>query len=249
MTWIPNSVWSPAPKSEPMQCDYRYPPHALGMLVIVAWLSAPSTPCTATADAPKQVIQELTDEVLGILRDESLPSEERRRRVEEIAYTQIDFNTLSRLVLARNWRKFSDAQREEFIEEFKKHLSATYGRNVDSFSNERVEVVGDRQELRGDVTVLTKVIREGGPTAILLDYRLREHDGRWQIIDVTIEGVSLVSNFRSQFQDIVANEGPDRLLQLLREKNASAETATPRKRAPNERRALPSTHPFRGSPQ
>jgi phospholipid transport system substrate-binding protein len=86
-------------------------------------------------------------------------------------------------------------------------------------------VDGERQEQRDDVTVQTKILRGGGSDDVLVDYRLRKTaDGQWKIIDVIVEGVSLVSNFRSQFQDIVANGGPDRLLSLLKEKNASGES-------------------------
>ena len=68
----------------------------------------------------------------------------------------------------------------------------------------------------------TKIVRGGG-NDILVDYRLRQRDGTWKIIDVVIEGVSLVSNFRSQFQDILGSGAPDKLLQVLRDKNARHE--------------------------
>ena len=144
------------------------------------------------------------------------------RSKRTIAYGAIDFPTLCKLVLARNWPKFSPSQRGEFEDEFKQHLSMTYGRNVDSYKNEKVQILGERPEQRDDVTVQTKILR-GGSDDVAVDYRLRQSDGQWKIIDVIIEGVSLVSNFRSQFQDIVANGGPDRLLALLKEKNATGE--------------------------
>jgi phospholipid transport system substrate-binding protein len=106
---------------------------------------------------------------------------------------------------------------------FKNHLSMTYGRNVESYKNEKVQITGSRPETGGDATVKTKIVRGGGGNDILVDYRLRQRDGTWKIIDVVIEGVSLVPNFRSQFQDVVASGGPERLLALLREKNAKGE--------------------------
>jgi phospholipid transport system substrate-binding protein len=135
----------------------------------------------------------------------------------------MDFQILSKLVLARNWSKFSPAQQSEFVEQFKKHLSVTYGKNVDNYSNEKVQILGERKAARGDVIVQTKILRGSRSEDVLVDYRLRQRDGQWKIIDVVVEGVSLVSNFRSQFQDIVANGGPDRLLTLLKEKNAKGE--------------------------
>lgn len=174
---------------------------------------------SAAADAtPTEVIDSLAGQVLKTLRDDGLDTEQRRDEIEQIVYRYVDFETLSRLVMARNWRKLSDAQKDEFMVEFKKHLSATYGDNVDNYRNERVEILAQREEKRGDVTVKSKIIR-GGTDDILVDYRLRKKKSGWLIIDVIIEGVSLVANFRSQFQEIITDGGVERLLKLLREKN------------------------------
>jgi phospholipid transport system substrate-binding protein len=178
----------------------------------------------AADQTPSQVVDGLANRVIPILQDKSLSSDQKREQIEQIAYQAMDFDTLSKLVLARNWPKFSAPQQEEFVAEFKRHLSVTYGRNVDNYKNEKVKILGEREEGRGDVTVQTKILRGGGSDDILVDYRLRQRDGQWKIIDVIVEGVSLVSNFRSQSQDIVAQGGPDRLLVLLKEKNAKGES-------------------------
>jgi phospholipid transport system substrate-binding protein len=167
---------------------------------------------------PKEVVDTMSSRVLEILRDDALSTEEKRGQVEEVIYRHVDFETLSRLVMARNWRKLSDAQKSDFMNEFKRHLSDTYGENVDNYRNEKVAVLSSREEKRGDVTVKSKILR-GGTDDVMVDYRLRRKNEQWHIIDVVIEGVSLVANFRSQFQEIMSNGGPERLLKLLREKN------------------------------
>jgi len=174
------------------------------------------------AESPRAVVEATTSAVIAVLAHKDLSTDEKRRRVEEIVYARVDFDTLSRLVLARGWNQLSEKQRGEFEREFKQTLSATYGRNVESYKNERVTIVDDRQEARGDWTVRTKIVGHDTDD-ISVDYRLRQTDGTWKIIDVTIEGVSLVSNYRSQFQAIMTNGGIDRLLELLREKNARGE--------------------------
>lgn len=195
----------------------------IALFGLAAGLSAGAA--RAVDQTPAQVVDGLASRVLPILRDNNLNTDEKRTRIEQVAYDAIDFETLSKLVLARNWMKFSPAQQEQFVEEFKQHLSVTYGRNIDSYSNESVAILGERQEGRGDVTVLTKILRGGGNQDVVVDYRLRQRAGQWKIIDVIVENISLVSNFRSQFQEIVANGGPDRLLALLKEKNARGEGA------------------------
>ncbi|MDX2166507.1 MAG: ABC transporter substrate-binding protein [Deltaproteobacteria bacterium] len=178
----------------------------------------------ARAESPSQVVDGLASQVIAVLKDGQLSSGQKRDRIEQIAYNAIDFVTLSKLVLARNWAKFSPEQRTQFEAEFKRHLSMTYGRNIDNYQNEKVQITGERPESRGDVTVQSKILRGSASENIAVDYRLRQADGQWKIIDVIIEGVSLVSNFRSQFQDIVAQGGPQKLLTLLADKNASGES-------------------------
>src|SRR4029450_13874135 len=108
-------------------------------------------------------------------------------------------------------------------EEFKRHLSVTYGRNVDNYNNEKVRIMSERQASQGDVVLPPKILRGGHSAGVLVDYRLRQPDGQWKIIDVVVEGVSLVSNFRSQFQDIVSSGGPERLVALLRREHTTGE--------------------------
>lgn len=176
----------------------------------------------AATGTPMAVIQKTTDAVLGVLANKSLSTVQKRRQIEQIVYAHFDFKTLSRLVLARNWRRLSAEQQEEFVEQFKKHLSLTYGKNVETYNNERATIVGDHADPGGDWTVKTKILR---PNAADIDvaYRLRLESGEWKVIDVIIEGVSLVANYRSQFQDIVSSQGPAKLIELLREKNAKGQ--------------------------
>jgi len=182
----------------------------------------------AASQSPRDVVVGTTDAVIAVLKDSALPSEVKRERIETIVYANVDFDTLSKLVLARNWKKLTPEQQAEFQSEFKRHLSVTYSRNIDNYRNEGVKVVGEREEARGDRTVLTKVVRgDGGSADIVVDYRLRQAGSEWKIIDVIVEGVSLVANFRSQFQDIIGSGNPDKLIALLREKNAKGESIVP----------------------
>jgi phospholipid transport system substrate-binding protein len=175
------------------------------------------------ASGPRDVVRSLADEVLAVLRNSSLSSAQKRERIEIIADRGVDFATMSRLVLARNLSRFSEAELTQFQHEFRRHLSVTYGDSVDSYKNEDVVITGDREEARGDVTVKSKIARSGGGDDILVDYRLRQVNGEWKIIDFVVEGVSLISNFRSQFQDLLASQTPAQLIALIHEKNQRGE--------------------------
>ena len=189
---------------------------SLGMLAFAARAAA-------AADTPKEVVRQLSDAVIAVLQQKDLSADAKREKIRGIVIGYVDFQTMSRLILARNWNGLDDAKKKEFVEEFKQNLSVTYGKNVETYNNEKVQITGDRDEGRGDWTVQTKIIRPQGGADILVDYRLRQENGEWKVIDLVIERVSLVSNYRSQFQEVMANGGIDHLLQLLRQKNAAGQ--------------------------
>lgn len=178
----------------------------------------------AASETARGVVEETVADVLEVLREGDLSVDERRSRIEDIAYARFDFQTMGKLVLARNWKSFDEEQRSAFITEFKRHLSRSYGVRISRYEQEEVEVVGAREEKRGDVTVQT-VIRGGQFDGSAVDYRMRNREDRWRVIDVIIEGVSLVSNFRSQFKDIVSRDGPDALIAQLKSRNDSPAAA------------------------
>jgi phospholipid transport system substrate-binding protein len=194
-------------------------------MVLLASTAAPVR-AADTAPGAKAVIEHVTQAALAVLRDKSLSATERRQKTRQIAFDSMDFNVLSRLAMGRYWRNLTDAQRAEFVVEFKKRVAGTYGHTSDEYTDEDIKVAADRQESDGDWTVQTKIIgtKDGTRQEIAkVDYRLRQKDSQWKIIDVTIDNVSLAMNFRSQFQDIMNNGGFDQLMKVLREKNASDE--------------------------
>ncbi len=189
---------------------------AVGLLGFVS----PLPPDAAAQSAPRTTIQQTIDAVLVVLNEKSLSTEQKRSRIEEIAYDRFDFPTVSRLVLARNWQRFSKPQQTAFMAEFKRYLAVNYGNRIERYDQQKVDIVGERQEPRGDVTIQS-VVRGGEFEGATVDYRLRQREGRWLVIDVIVEGISLVSNFRDQFKEVLARGGPEELLEQLRIKNAA----------------------------
>ena len=94
-------------------------------------------------------------------------------------------------------------------------MSASYGSRIDRFNQERIKVTGEREEPRGDVTVLSVVVGGEFENASV-NYRLRNRSGRWLVIDVMVEGISFVSNYRDQFREVLGNGGPEHLRPIRR---------------------------------
>lgn len=201
-------------KTEPNRTDrIRFS----AILALVSLLSSVSV--AAAIVGPRETMQDTIDHVLTVLNNESLDFDQRIGSLEGIAFERFDLKTMSRLVLARSWKQFSTAQQEEYIAQFKKYLANNYGKRINRYDNEKVEILEVRDEERGDVTVLTRIV--GGEFEdARVDYRMREFDGAWKVIDVTIEGISMVSNFRDQFREVLSRGGPDHLIEKLKEKNA-----------------------------
>jgi phospholipid transport system substrate-binding protein len=183
-----------------------------------ALLLAPLLLGASATQGAREVVEQTIQQVLQVLARKDEPVEQRVSEIEGIAYQRFDFATISRLVLARNYRRFSAEQKREFETLLKQHLSHSYGSRVDRYDQEKVDIVGAREEVRGDVTVRTKIVG-GQADGIEIDYRLRSIDGSWRVIDVVIEGVSLIANYRSQLKEVVARGGPEEVLRVLREKS------------------------------
>lgn len=191
-------------------------PRAASLLLLLSMLWVPVA--GSAEDGARAVIEKTVDEVLAILADESQDAAQRRATLETLAKDRFDFRTMSRLVLARNWKRLDAEQQVEFVAEFQSYLANDYGSRIERYEQEKVEVLGERKEPRGDVTVKTKIVG-GENDGALVDYRMRQADDTWRIIDVVIEGISLVANFRDQFRDVMGREGPVVLIEKLREKN------------------------------
>ena len=193
------------------------------VLLMLGISTAPGVSSSVAEDlditvAPRNLIDETATKILEILGRENEPEETRIAEIEKIAYDIFDFTTMSKLVLARTWRKLDKQQRADFVREFKRNLSRTYGTRLDRYEQEDIEIFGTQIEPRNDVSIKTRIV--GGQfDGALISYRLRERSERWRIIDVVIEGVSLVSNYRSQFAGILSTGTIDDLMVKLRDKN------------------------------
>lgn len=185
----------------------------------LAAVAAFALAASAPGPGPRDVVAKTVDDVLAVLKDASLSPEARRERIVEIAYARFDFPTMSKLVLAKYWKRFDDAQRDAFLKEFKDFLAHRYGDRIDRYEQERVEIVAERSAKGGDAIISTLIHRPRAE-AVAVDYRLRNRGGDWRVIDVKIEGISLVSNYRDQFHEVLSHGGPEKLLTQLRERNA-----------------------------
>jgi phospholipid transport system substrate-binding protein len=191
----------------------------------------------ALAGAPTDQLKSAIDRVLKTLEDPSLRAEaERRAAVRKIANDIFDFNEIARRSLARHWQPLTERQREEFTALFSDLLERSYMSKIELYGGEKIVYANERTDGEA-ATVTTHIVTKNG-TEVPIDYRLLRRGDRWLIYDVNIEGVSLVSNYRTQFNKIIQTASYDELVQKLRTKQdelAAEERPKSRKAAPVSR--------------
>jgi len=158
------------------------------------------------------------DRVVGILEDRSLKTRPEVRRTElRGAATEIfDFTEITRRSLGRHWQAATPAEREELVQLFTALLERSYVDRVEQFNGERITLAGE--VLDGELaTVRTRLVSKSG-TETAVDYRLHRVGDRWLAYDVSVEGVSMVANYRAQFNKIIQASSAQGLVQRLRAK-------------------------------
>ncbi len=183
------------------------------MVGIFIWVAA-----TALADEPLKVIETRIDRIIKILGDKSLKEDVKVKKLETAADETFDYVYLSRMTLGRNWLNFDDDQRSEFIELFRRLLEKNYMGQLLQYSDEKV--VFRRQTMLSETRAEVSSNVVARDKTIPIAYRLIRRDGDWKVYDLVIEGVSLVSNYRTQFNDILSRQTPAEMLSILRKKVA-----------------------------
>jgi phospholipid transport system substrate-binding protein len=178
---------------------------------------------TAAQLKPLEELKPPFDKVITILNDpkyktdESLKSEQ-RDQIWKTVDVVFDFKEVSKRALARNWRKFSDSEKKKFTDVFGMFLGNTYMDKIQGeYHNEKI-VYGDEKIVDDKwALVRTKIKREA--LEIPVDYKMKLINGHWKIYDVVVEGVSLVKNYRTQFNTILKKETPAQLIERLKKKS------------------------------
>ena len=194
-------------------------------LAVVALTLSVAVP-TLAAESPQAMIEQTSQQVLQSLRDNRAELDRDPSGVYALVEKQIlphfDFGTMSRWVLGRNWRSASPEQRDQFVEAFKVFLVNRYAGALLEYSNEQLRFPPAPTADGDDVTVRSEIVLKRGKP-IPVNYSLhRNKQGEWKVYDVTIEGVSLVTNYRNSFADQIRAGGMDSLIAKLQERNAQS---------------------------
>ena len=191
-----------------------------GWGVLVACLLVLGAAPEAAAPDPTAQIKASTDRVLQILQNPALKgaakASQRRAAIRQATEEIFDFNEMARRALGQHWRSLTDQQRKEFARLFSDLVEQSYMSKIELYSGEPIRYPGAKVE--GDLAaVSTQIITKNG-TEVPIDYRMLKRGDRWYVYDVNIEGVSLVNNYRPQFDTIMRTSSFDGLVKKMKDR-------------------------------
>ena len=213
-------------------CMHTHGRALIGSLAITLVLALVSP---ASAGAPTDALKQQVDQAVKVLSDPALKArpDVRRAQVRKIAETIFDYPDTARRALGQHWTARSPQEQQDFVKLFADLLDRAYFSKIEQYQGERVNYTGETMN-GSEATVKTAVAIQRG-SEMPVDYRMHLKDGRWLVYDVVIEGVSLVANYRTQFNKIVTTESYDALVQRLRAKDAPEPAASPSQSRVRER--------------
>jgi len=192
--------------------------HFIGLSILLFFLS--TLPVYVHAGAPLDAVQTNVNKVLDVLRDSKLKGESakgtKKEKLEVIYEQMFDGVELSMRTLGVNWTKLNPAQQKEFVQLYRQILEKAYIDKILSYTNEKIVFPKESMLSNNQAEVQTKVITSSKEIPIF--YKVILKGGTWKVYDVVVENVSLVQNYRSQFNSILAKNTPDQLLEILRKK-------------------------------
>jgi phospholipid transport system substrate-binding protein len=197
--------------------------HKLSSILIFLLVSF-LLPLPVKAGAPTEQVRGTVDKVLTILQDPGLKSKdktkERRQQLRQVISARFDFAEMAKRSLGQQWGRRTAEEQAEFVKLFTDLLEDAYVSKMESYNGEKVLYTGEKPD-NDSVEVDTKVATKKGEE-YSINYKLHQSKGEWKVYDVVIENISLVNNYRSQFNRILANSSYNDLVQRIKEKQLNA---------------------------
>ena len=175
---------------------------------------------TLHAGEPLEVVKVSADRAIQILKDPQLQAKEKKKerieRLKEIVNPLFDYEEMARRSLGPHWRRRSPQEQKEFVKLFRDFLEKIYSDRVDLYAGERV--VYGRETVEDDYAQVESTLVNPKGEEVSIVYRLRRNSGKWKVYDAVVENISIVNNYRSQFDRVISKSSFQELIRLLKEK-------------------------------
>ena len=175
---------------------------------------------------PEELVKQITSDVMTAIKtDKQLAAGDRQKALklaEEKILPHVDFHEATRLAVGRSWREASPEQRKKLVDEFRAMLVRTYSNALEGYQGQEMKVLPSRIKPGDDEATVRNQFTRAGGKPVPIDYQMRKTGSGWKIYDISVEGISLVLTYRSEFDQVVKQEGIDGLLKRLSQKNEPA---------------------------
>jgi phospholipid transport system substrate-binding protein len=207
---------------------------ARGVVLLLVCMACLSSPGQATGGELTDLIRQTTEQVLTILEDPQYQAPnrqaERQERLHALADQVFDWQEIARRALAVHWRQRTPQEQEEFVRLFRELVENTYLNRLEAAVQEKREVQYTNEQVEGSRGVVKTNVVTRRNQQVPIEYRLHKVAGQWQIYDVLVEGISLVNNYRSQFNRIITSSSYQELVQKMRAKQGDELSGSPQRK-------------------
>ena len=164
-----------------------------------------------------EMTQQFVNQALQIMANKQLPVANRTSQLRAVLEPHFDFREMARQSLGPHWRELTEAQRQEFSNVFKNFIESAYLSKINDYSGQQVQFLRQTSLGAGFVQVHSTIV-QAGKAPIPINYLLDQKDGSWKIYDVTVDNISIIQNYRNQFNRVINDSGFDKLLADLKAK-------------------------------
>jgi phospholipid transport system substrate-binding protein len=194
--------------------------------VVIGLLGGFAASVALAQEAPDAMVKRVSQEVLQIVRTDPKVQAGDQARIREVIESKLlpnfDFERMTALAMGRNWRQASPDQQKQLTQEFRTLLVRTYSGALSQYRDQQMDYKPLRADANAtDVTVRTEVVRPG-QAPVQIDYGMTKTPAGWKAYDVVVGGISLVTNYRDEFNEQIKNGGIDGLIKTLASKNQGA---------------------------
>jgi len=191
-------------------------------LALCATILGAGATTPARADDPMSVVQTTVNQALEVLRNKSIPLPQRQDQLRKIVDATFDFKEMARSALGYHWRQITPDQQQEFTDAFVAFIQDSYLGKINEYTNQQVQFVTTKSLGQGYAQVNTDIVKpSGNGDAIKVNYLLEQEGSSWKIYDVTVDAISIIANYRNQFNRVMNNQGYDTLIKDLKSKQAA----------------------------
>ena len=188
-------------------------------LLVIASLVTAHSASAANPTAAKSFVDTVATKVMEIVKNEGLSRDSKQSKIESLFVDKVDINFVAKFVLGKHWRTANSQQQKDYISAYRPFILKNYASKLAKYSGQTYSLKNARAD--GDASVVTMAIHDTNGQDVMVDYRLKGDTGSFKIIDITVEGVSLLTTQRSEFNGIVERKGIDGLIEALKKQVAT----------------------------